>query len=257
MKLHPRSKKILALPMYAGLPTDQQMFVFEEPPEDTRKVIISTNIAEASVTIVDVVYVIDCGFVKMRAYNPHSGIETLTATPISKASAVQRAGRAGRTRPGKCFRLYTEATFRSMAETTIPEIQRSNLAPVILQLKALGIENVARFDYLTPPPSQLMIRALELLFSLGALDEHAKLTRPLGIRMAEFPVDPMMSKIVLNSVQFGCVQEILSIAAMTSVQNVFIEHEGDRKPAQSAKRKFAVEEGDHLTLLNGKLHCSS
>lgn len=248
--MNPRAPKILALPLYAGLSSDQQLAVFDDPPDDTRKVIISTNIAEASVTIADVAYVIDCGFVKMRAYNPHTGIETLTAVPISKASAIQRAGRAGRTKPGKCYRLYPENAFESMAETSVPEIQRSNLAPVILQLKALGIDNVARFDYLTPPPSELMIRGLELLFSLGALDEHAKLTRPLGMRMAEFPVDPMMAKIVLNSLSFDCAEQILTIAAMTTDSNVFVEHEGARKPAQSAKRKFAVEEGDHLTLLN-------
>ncbi|KAI7350704.1 pre-mRNA-splicing factor ATP-dependent RNA helicase PRP16, partial [Hortaea werneckii] len=121
--------KILALPMYAGLTTEQQMYVFEPAPENHRKVIFSTNIAEASVTIDGIVYVIDCGFVKLRAYNPTTGIETLTPTPVSKASATQRAGRAGRTKAGKCYRLYPEAVFQSLPATTVPEIQRSNLAP--------------------------------------------------------------------------------------------------------------------------------
>ncbi|EON61038.1 ATP dependent RNA helicase [Coniosporium apollinis CBS 100218] len=242
---------LLTLPLYAGLSTDQQMYVFEPAPEDTRKVIVATNIAEASVTIDGIVYVIDCGYVKLRAYNPTTGIETLTATPVSKASATQRAGRAGRTMPGKCYRLYTEEAFETLAGATVPEIQRSNLAPVILQLKALGIDNIARFDYLTPPPAQLVIRALELLYSLGALDDYAKLTKPLGSRMAELSVEPMMAKVLLAAPTFGCMSEILSIAAMTSLQGaVWFSHEGERKAQESARRKFAAEEGDHLTLLN-------
>ncbi|KAL1643656.1 hypothetical protein SLS58_004671 [Diplodia intermedia] len=251
VNLNPKAPSIQALPLYAGLPTDQQMYVFEPTPENTRKVIVATNIAEASVTIDGIVYVIDCGYVKLRAYNPQTGIETLTATPVSKASATQRAGRAGRTKPGKCYRLYTEQAFASLSEATVPEIQRSNLAPVILQLKALGIDNIARFDYLTPPPAELVIRALELLYSLGALDDYAKLTKPLGTRMAELAVEPMMAKALLTAQDFCCLSEILSIAAMTSLQgNVWFSHEGQKKAQENARRKFAVEEGDQLTLLN-------
>lgn len=249
--LNPKGPSLLPLPLYAGLPADQQMYVFEPAPEDTRKVIIATNIAEASVTIDGIVYVIDCGFVKLRAYNPTTGIETLTAVPVSKASATQRAGRAGRTKPGKCYRLYTEQNYANLEESTVPEIQRSNLAPVILQLKALGIDNIARFDYLTPPPAELVIRALELLYSLGALDDYAKLTQPLGTRMAELAVAPMMGKVLLSAATFDCLSEILSIAAMTSLQGaVWFSHEGEKKAQESTRRKFAAEEGDHLTLLN-------
>ena len=251
-QLHPRSQALLPLPLYAGLSTEQQMYVFEEPPENTRKVIISTNIAEASVTIEGIVYVVDCGYVKLRAYNPKTGIETLTPVPISKAAGAQRAGRAGRTKPGKCFRLYTEEAYISLPDANVPEIQRSNLAPFILQLKALGIDNVLRFDFLTPPPAELMIKSLELLYSLGALDDYAKLTRPLGMRMAELAVvEPMMAKTLLAASGFGCLSEILTIAAMTSLGGaVWIQHDGDRKNMESARRKFAAEEGDHLTLLN-------
>lgn len=251
VNLNPKAPSIQALPLYAGLPTDQQMYVFEPTPENTRKVIVATNIAEASVTIDGIVYVIDCGFVKLRAYNPNTGIETLTATPVSKASATQRAGRAGRTKPGKCYRLYTEQAYETLPVATVPEIQRSNLAPVILQLKSLGIDNIARFDYLTPPPAELVIRALELLYSLGALDDYAKLTKPLGTRMAELAVEPMMAKALLSAQGFGCLSEVLSIAAMTSLQgNVWFSHEGQKKAQEGARRKFAAEEGDHLTLLN-------
>lgn len=244
------SKGILSLPLYAGLSTEQQMYVFEPAPENMRKVICATNIAEASVTIDGIVYVVDCGFVKLRAYNPTTGIETLTATPVSRASATQRAGRAGRTKPGKCYRLYTEQDFNSLEEATVPEIQRSNLAPMILQLKALGIDNIARFDFITPPPAELIIRALELLFSLGALDDYAKLTKPLGTRMADLALEPMLAKCLLSAPSFGCLSEMLTIAAMVSLQgNVWFTHDS-KKAEETARRKFAVEEGDHLTLLN-------
>ncbi|KHN98309.1 Helicase-associated domain protein [Metarhizium album ARSEF 1941] len=239
------------MPLYAGLSSEEQMYVFDKAPEGKRKVIFSTNIAEASVTIDGIVYVIDSGFVKLRAYNPKTGIESLTATPTSKASASQRAGRAGRTKPGKCFRLYTEQSYHSLPEANPPEIQRSNLAPIVLQLKALGIDNVVRFDYLSPPPSQPMSKALELLFSLGALDEYAKLTRPLGFRMAELAVEPMMAKTLLVAQSFNCLSEMLTIAAMTSLgASVWFYHDGEQRAMENARRKFAAEEGDHLTLLN-------
>ncbi|TRX92909.1 hypothetical protein FHL15_006315 [Xylaria flabelliformis] len=239
------------LPLYAGLTTEQQMYVFDAPPENTRKVVLSTNIAEASVTIDGIVYVIDSGFVKLRAFDPRTGIESLTVTPISKASAAQRAGRAGRTKPGKCFRLYTEDAYQSLPDINPPEIQRSNLAPFILQLKALGIDNVVRFGYLTPPPAELMMKATELLYALGALDEYAKLTRPLGLRMAELAVEPMMAKTLLSAPSFDCVNEVLTIAAMTSLGGaVWVQQDGNKKQMESARRKFAAEEGDHLTLLN-------
>ncbi|KAK4458748.1 P-loop containing nucleoside triphosphate hydrolase protein [Cladorrhinum samala] len=249
--LPPGSESMLPLPMYAGLSTDQQMYVFDKAPENLRKVIFSTNISEASVTIDGIVYVVDPGFVKLRAYNPQTGIDSLTATAISKASAAQRAGRAGRTKPGKCFRLYTEEAYQALPDANVPEIQRSNLAPFLLQLKALGIDNVLRFDFLTPPPAELMARALELLYSLGALDDYAKLTKPLGMRMAELAVEPMMAKTLLSAPSFGCLNEMLTIAAMTSLGgSVWIQHEGEKNRTESAKRKFSTEEGDHLTLLN-------
>lgn len=249
--LPPAAGGLQPLPMYAGLTTEQQMYIFEPAPEQTRKVIVSTNIAEASVTIEGIVYVVDCGFVKLRAYNPSAGVESLTATAISKAAATQRAGRAGRTKPGKCYRLYTEQSFEAMDSMTAPEIQRSNLAPVLLQLKALGIDNIARFDFPVPPPAELVVRALEILFSLGAVDEYARLSRPLGVRMAELSVEPIVAKVLLAAASFGCLSEMLSIAAMVSLQgSIWVNHAGEKKAADGARRKFAAEEGDHLTLLN-------
>lgn len=243
--LHPRGPQILALPLYAGLPSDQQLAVFSPAPENHRKVIFSTNLAEASVTIDGITYVVDSGFIKTRTFSPTSGIEILTATPTSQASANQRAGRAGRTKPGKCFRLYPESAFSTLPLSSSPELQRSNLAPTILQLKALGIDNLHRFSFLSPPHPELFSRALELLFAVDALDDYAKLTRPLGLRMAELPLPPMHAKILLDSVEQGCVSQILSLMAMLTIQDPFLPH----APAIS-KRAFTADEGDHLTLLN-------
>ncbi|KIW98377.1 uncharacterized protein Z519_00037 [Cladophialophora bantiana CBS 173.52] len=252
--LSQQAQALQPLPLYSGLSIEDQMYVFSEAAENTRKVIVATNIAEASVTISGIVYVVDCGFVKLRAFNPNTNIETLTPFPTSKASATQRAGRAGRTRPGKCFRLYTQQSYSSLFPTTTPEIQRSNLAPVVLQLKALGIDNIVRFDFLSPPPSQLLARAFDLLYSLGAVDDYAKLTSPLGTRMAELSaIPPMMAKCLLtsSSPQFDCQSEMLTLAAMTSLQgNVWFHHNGEKKAMDSSRRKFAAEEGDQLTLLN-------
>ncbi|QSL64549.1 hypothetical protein MERGE_001850 [Pneumocystis wakefieldiae] len=242
-------RRILALPLYSGLSNERQIEIFTSAPRGTRKVIVSTNISETGVTIDGIVYVIDSGFVKLRVFNTHTNFESLIITPISKASALQRAGRAGRTRPGKCFRLYDNSSFDSLKETNIPEIQRSDLTGLILQLKALGIDNIARFEYITNPPSEMVIHSLELLYSLGSLDEYGKLTSPLGLRMAEFPVNPKMAKMLLMSGKFSCGEQILTIAAMISVQNVFLPQE-NKKSFEAARKKFSVEEGDHITLMN-------
>ncbi|TXT13758.1 hypothetical protein VHUM_01125 [Vanrija humicola] len=250
--------KVLALPLYATLPPEEQEIIFESAPRDTRKVIFATNIAEASVTIDGIKYVVDSGFVKLKTFNPRTAMDVLTVTPCSLASANQRAGRAGRTSAGKCFRLYpasvlpTTNPLSAMPITTPPELVRSDISMYVLQLKALGIDNVAKFDFMSPPPSDMMIRALEFLYSLKAIDDDGHLTKPLGERMAELPLDPMMATILLNSFDFRCGEEILTIAAMTAVQNVFILPQGGMREAMAEieRRKFTAEEGDHLTLLN-------
>ncbi|XP_047439691.1 probable ATP-dependent RNA helicase DHX35 [Mugil cephalus] len=243
-------KHLRILPMYSGLPYADQMKVFERAPSSVRKIVVATNIAETSITINGILFVIDCAFVKLRAYNPRTAIESLVVTPISKASASQRAGRAGRNRPGKCFRLYTEEDFEKLPASTVPEMQRTNLAPVILQLKALGIDNVLRFSFLSPPPAQTMVQALELLYALGGLDHYGRLTDPMGVRMAEFPLSPMFAKMLLESGNFGCSKEIVTIAAMMQIQNIFSVPPNQKKAAAREHRKFAVAEGDHLTMLN-------
>ena len=191
------SMKIKVLPLYGALPAHEQMKVFERTPRNTRKIVVATNIAETSVTINGIVYVIDCGFVKLPAYNHECGIEALLVIPESQASANQRAGRAGRVRSGKAFRLFPEEQFERLPEQTVPEMQRSDMAGVILKLKALGINNVLRFDFLDSPPAQNMIRGLEILYGLGAIDSDCQLTNPLGLYMAEFPLQPMYAKLLL------------------------------------------------------------
>ncbi|KAI9105731.1 P-loop containing nucleoside triphosphate hydrolase protein [Phlyctochytrium arcticum] len=244
------TNKLLVLPIYGGLTFEEQMRVFEPTPRGMRKVVVATNIAEASITIDGIVYVVDAGFVKLRTYNQQIDMESLIVAPISKASAQQRAGRAGRTRPGKVFRMYTEEAFNSLADNNVPEMQRSNLTTVVLQLKALGIENVLYFDFLSPPPVSHMTKALELLYSLKALDDYGRLTMPFGTNLAEFPVDPLISAVLMNSLKMGCSEEALTIAAMLSVDNVFVTPSGQRGEAEEEKRRFSVEEGDHITYLN-------
>uniref|UniRef100_A0A2K5LZC7 Probable ATP-dependent RNA helicase DHX35 n=1 Tax=Cercocebus atys TaxID=9531 RepID=A0A2K5LZC7_CERAT len=241
MKRHLR-----VLPMYAGLPSFEQMKVFERVSRSVRKVIVATNVAETSITISGIVYVIDCGFVKLRAYNPRTAIECLVVVPVSQASANQRAGRGGRSRSGKCYRLYTEEAFDKLPQSTVPEMQRSNLAPVILQLKALGIDNVLRFHFMSVSPAC----CLGGMSGHCRLDKDCRLTEPLGMRIAEFPLNPMFAKMLLESGNFGCSQEILSIAAMMQIQNIFVVPPNQKSQAIRVHRKFAVEEGDHLTMLN-------
>ncbi|KAJ1560579.1 ATPdependent RNA helicase, partial [Cladochytrium tenue] len=238
-----KAQELFAVPLYSGMPVDEQLRVFRPTARGARKVVVATNIAEASVTIDGIVYVVDAGFVKMRAYNPKAALESLIKVPISKASALQRAGRAGRTRPGVAYRLYTGRDFVALRDNNVPEMQRH-------QLKAMGIDNVLRFDFLSPPSAESMAKALEILYSLKALDDYGRLTVPYGLQLAEFPLDPPMAAMLLNSGQFKCSEEALTIVAMLTVQNVFFQPSGARKAADEEKRKFSVEEGDHVTYLN-------
>ena len=170
---------MLVVPLYSSLPPAQQQRIFEPaPPKNKkgvagRKCVVATNIAETSLTIDGIVYVIDPGFAKQKMYNPRLRVESLLVSPISKASAKQRAGRAGRTRPGKCFRLYPESAFeRELKENTYPEILRSNLNSVVLTLLKLGIKDIVHFDYMDPPSPETLMRALEELNYLGALSDE-------------------------------------------------------------------------------------
>lgn len=240
---------LLVLPVYSALPTEVQSKIFEPAPPGSRKCVVATNIAEASLTIDGIFYVVDPGFCKQKAYNPKLGMDSLVVTPISQASANQRAGRAGRTGPGKCYRLYTESAYKNeMMPNTIPEIQRTNLGNTVLMLKALGINDLVGFDFMDPPPVQTLITALENLYALGALDEEGLLTR-LGRKMAEFPIEPPMSKMLLASVDLECSDELLTVVAMLSVEQIFYRPKEKQAQADMKRAKFFQPEGDHLTLL--------
>ncbi|KAL7515728.1 hypothetical protein ACHAXN_012885 [Cyclotella atomus] len=241
--------ELIILPVYSSLPSEMQSRIFEPAPPGTRKCIVATNIAEASLTIDGIYYVVDPGFSKQKAFNAKLGMDALVVTPISQASARQRAGRAGRTGPGKCYRLYTEQAYKNeMLPTNIPEIQRTNLGNVVLQLKAMGINDLLGFDFMDPPPVATLVGAMEGLHALGALDDEGLLTR-LGRKMAEFPLEPNQSKMLLLSVDLGCSDEILTITSLLSVENPFYRPRDKQGQADMKKAKFHQAEGDHLTLL--------
>ncbi|KAH6755790.1 RNA helicase family protein [Perilla frutescens var. hirtella] len=243
--------ELIICPIYANLPTELQAKIFEPTPEGARKVVLATNIAETSLTIDGIKYVIDPGFSKMKSYNPRTGMESLLVTPISKASANQRAGRSGRTGPGKCFRLYTAYNFQhDLEDNTVPEIQRTNLANVVLMLKSLGINDLLNFDFMDPPPSEALLKALELLYALSALNKHGELTK-IGRRMSEFPLDPMLSKMIVVSEKYSCSDEIISIAAMLSIGNsIFYRPKDKQVHADNARLNFHMGNvGDHIALL--------
>lgn len=241
--------ELLIYPVYSALPTEMQSKIFEPAPPGKRKVVVATNIAEASITIDGIYYVVDPGFAKLNVYNPKQGLDSLIITPISQASAKQRAGRAGRTGPGKCYRLYTERAYRNeMSPTTTPEIQRINLGWTVLNMKAMGINDVSSFNFMDPPAPQALISAMEQLYSLGALDEEGLLTK-LGGKMAKFPQEPPLSKMLLASVDLGCSDEIVTITAMIQTGNVFYRPREKQAQADRKKGNFFQPEGDHLSLL--------
>ena len=243
-------RELVICRIYSTLPSDMQEKIFEPTPPNGRKVIFATNIAETSITIDNIVYVVDSGFVKQNSFNPRNGVETLCVVPISKASANQRAGRAGRVAAGKCFRLYTDWAYQhEMEDSTVPEIQRTNLGNVVLLLKSLGINDLIHFDFMDPPPQEMIQKALEQLYALGALNDRGQLT-VLGRQMAEFPMDPVMSKVIIQSQHYKCVDAILTVCSMLQVNNNIFYRPKDRElQADNARKGFVQPQGDHLTLM--------
>lgn len=241
---------LLIYPLYAALPPDQQLLVFTPTPPNSRKVILSTNIAESSVTIQGIKYVVDCGMVKIRVSQAATGLESLLVTPISKSHAWQRSGRAGRESAGKCFRLFPEDAFLSLQEDAVPEIQRCNLSSIILQLKTIGIDDVLGFRYLQAPSRESLKRSLQQLLMLGALDKRSGALTPLGRQMAMLPLDPLYARLLILSKDFQCTAEILDIVAILSVENVFFSPREEREKANVSHKRFASVYGDHLTYLN-------
>ncbi|KEF54856.1 adenosinetriphosphatase [Exophiala aquamarina CBS 119918] len=243
--------KLLVLPIYSQMPADLQAKIFDPAPPAVRKVIVATNIAETSLTVDGIMYVVDAGFSKLKVYNPRMGMDTLQITPISQANASQRAGRAGRTGPGKAFHLYTEQAFKNeFYVQTIPEIQRTNLANTVLLLKSLGVKNLLDFDFMDPPPQDTITTSLFDLWALGALDHVGELTT-IGLTMTSFPMDPSLAKMLItSSTEYECSEEILTIVSMLSVPSVFYRPKERQEESDAAREKFFVHESDHLTLLH-------
>lgn len=238
------------LPIYSQLPSDLQAKIFQRSAEGLRKCIVATNIAETSLTVDGIIFVIDSGYCKLKVYNPRIGMDALQIYPISQANANQRSGRAGRTGPGQAFRLYTERQYKDeLLALTVPEIQRTNLANTVLLLKSLGVVDLLQFHFMDPPPQDNILNSLYQLWILGALDHTGALTS-LGRQMAEFPLDPPQCQMLIVANQMGCSAEILIIVSMLSVPSIFYRPKGREEEADNVREKFQVPESDHLTYLN-------
>ncbi|KAJ9156967.1 Pre-mRNA-splicing factor ATP-dependent RNA helicase prp16 [Coniochaeta hoffmannii] len=242
--------KLSILPIYSQMPADLQAKIFDRAAPGVRKCIVATNIAETSLTVDGIMYVVDSGYSKLKVYNPKMGMDTLQITPISQANANQRSGRAGRTGPGQAYRLYTEKAYRDeLYIQTIPEIQRTNLSNTVLLLKSLGVKDLLDFDFMDPPPQDVISTSLFDLWALGALDNLGELT-DLGRKMNAFPMDPPLAKLLIMSEEYGCSEEMVTIVSMLSVPNVFYRPKERQEESDAAREKFFVPESDHLTYLH-------
>ena len=248
---HPNGMSAYILPLYASLPPQEQAKVFKPAKyPNTRKIIVSTNIAETSLTIDGVVYVIDPGMVKQNTYNPERRMSSLLVVQISKAAAVQRAGRAGRTRRGFCYRLYTKESFeKDLAEQTTPEIQRSDLCGVLLLMLASGITDIVHFPFIDPPEYKLVKTSIEELYFLGAITLEGHLTEK-GKIMSLIPVEPKLAAALISSGDYQCSYEMATLVAMLSEQGQpFMRPAKDQSAADSAHRRFKCGFSDHISLL--------
>ncbi|KAF2144778.1 uncharacterized protein K452DRAFT_245902 [Aplosporella prunicola CBS 121167] len=244
--------EILTLPLFAALPQNLQQRVFLPAPPRTRKIILSTNIAETSVTVPGVRHVIDSGKSKIKQFRPALNLDSLLVKPISQSAAIQRKGRAGREAPGNCFRLYTEKGYTELQKDTTPEILRCDLSAALLTMKARGVRDVLNFPFLDPPPREALEKALLLLFQLGALKDDGEIS-DIGLQIAKLPLTPTLGRCLVEAAteERDCLEEIVDIVAGLSVENVFVNvvTEEKREEAESARRELFRREGDHLTLL--------
>lgn len=256
-ELKSKGKKVppmIIMPLYGAQNTDEQAVVFEKAPENCRKLIFSTNIAETSLTVDGIGYVIDSGYVKQKIFNPRTSIDSLTIIPISKVQALQRAGRAGRTGPGKCIRLYTEQFFETqMPKITVPEILRVNLSSTILTLKSMGIDDVLEFDFMERPEKESILEALKILYFLQAIDKDGHITR-LGQEMSRFPIDCSFARVLIASNFFGIMDEMCTLVSIISCENVWYnvnKYDEDRRAFfEKKKTEFLDKNSDHMGLLN-------
>lgn len=244
--------KLLVLPLFAALPQSAQQRIFQPAPPNTRKVILSTNIAETSVTVPGVRFVVDTGKAKMKQFRNRLGLDSLLVKPVSRSSADQRKGRAGREAPGQCYRLYTEADYTKLDKENSPEILRCDLSQAVLTMKARGVDDVVAFPFLTAPPREAMEKALLHLLQLGALDDAGKIN-DTGRKISRLPLTPSLGRAIIEAAHptTNCLLEVIDIVACLSVENIFlnVETEEVRERAQLARQQLFRRQGDHLTLL--------
>ncbi|KAL8400604.1 hypothetical protein RB594_000853 [Gaeumannomyces avenae] len=237
------------LPLYSLLPTKEQMRVFEPPPDGSRLVILATNVAETSLTIPGIRYVFDCGRSKERKYDQLTGVQSFEVGWISKASASQRAGRAGRTGPGHCYRFYSSAVYeRDFPEFALPELLRTSLEGVVLQLKAMNLQHVVNFPFPTPPDRQNLIKAEKLLSYLSAVSSEGRVTQ-VGHTMSIFPLSPRFSRILLVGHQHDCLPYTIALVASLSAAEIFIP-ESQAIPALAAQEEGAVRTNEDVQAEN-------
>lgn len=250
--MDPSLPKVQVLPLFAALPQAAQQRVFLPAPPRTRKIILATNIAETSVTVSGVRFVVDCGKAKIKQFRSRLGLDSLLVKPISKSAAIQRKGRAGREAPGKCYRLYTEKDYLSLDETNTPEILRCDLSQALLNMKARGVDDIMNFPFLTRPPRESLEKALLQLLSIEALDESGKIS-DLGLHMAKLPLTPTLGRVLLAAAENGedCLSDVIDIISSLSVENIFLSTttEEKKEEAEIARRDLYRREGDHLTML--------
>lgn len=241
-------KNTEVLPLYARLPTAEQQRVFQQS-DSGRRIVLATNVAETSLTVPGIRYVVDPGTARISRYSRRTKVQRLPIEPISQASAAQRAGRSGRTAPGVCIRLYSEDDFESRPRYTDPEILRTNLAAVILQMAALNLGEIETFPFLDPPDRRSVRDGIVLLQELGAFDTQGVITA-VGRRLAQLPVDPRLGRMILQADEEGCVREILVLAAALSIPDPR-ERPTDREEAARQKHaRFADEHSDFVSYLN-------
>jgi len=240
---------LVAIPVCAALSYEEQQRIFADFP-GKRKVVCATNIAETSITINGVVYVVDSGYIKQTHFHPESGIQSLDLVRHSQAGCTQRAGRAGRTQNGVCYRMYTEADFCTRPEFTEPEIRRVSLANGVLAMEAIGIKNIREFDFVDPPEKEAYTEAYETLIALGAIFRDKQGLTELGKEMARLPLEPRLSRMVLEAKKYGCVKDVATIAAFLGMRNIFNRPKEKENEADMAHAGFKDPSSDALTFLN-------
>lgn len=247
----PIGRKLHILPLYGRLPKEEQERVFENAPEGKRKVVISTNIAETSVTIHDITTVIDTGLCKLNFYNPRNFTSSLIESPVSRASCNQRKGRAGRTQPGTCYRLYKRQDFDNRAEYTTEEIYRTDLSEVVLRMAELGITDFYDFDFIANPGKEGIIGAVDTLHMLNALEEDNTLS-PIGQMMVKFPLEPRISRIIVEAIMRfpDVLDKAILAASFLSTNSPFVLPPNEEMEARKAHHRFRDMQGDFVTYLN-------